>query len=130
MTATPTIFAPDLGGVVKATWDFAEHGGAIGDIELDLKLPENAVVYGGIVDVVTDPTSGGAATIALKIESAADLLAPTLLALATGQLDIIPSGLAATVVKTTVERTLALTVGVSALTAGKLSVFLFYFLSE
>jgi hypothetical protein len=129
-TPTPSIIAPQLGGIIKATFDYAEHGGAVGDIALDLKLPDNAIVYQGLIDVVTDPTSGGSATVALKIEGSADLLAATAIASVTGQLDTVPDGTAANVVKLTAERTLTVTVTTAALTAGKFHVYLTYFLSE
>jgi aminopeptidase N len=122
-TPTPSIIAPQLGGIIKATFDYAEHGGAVGDIALDLKLPDNAIVYQGLIDVVTDPTSGGSATVALKIEGSA-------IASVTGQLDTVPDGTAANVVKLTAERTLTVTVTTAALTAGKFHVYLTYFLSE
>ncbi|NEQ52171.1 MAG: hypothetical protein F6K11_18860 [Leptolyngbya sp. SIO3F4] len=130
MFATPTLFTPQLGGIVKATYDFAQHGGDVGDIALDLKLPNNAIVYQGLIDVVTDPTSGGSATVALKIEGAADLLSATAIASVTGLLDTTPDGTATNAVKTTAERTLTVTVATAALTAGKFHVYLVYFLSE
>ena len=40
-------------------------------------MPDKAVILGGIVDVETAVTSGGATTIALKLESADDILAAT-----------------------------------------------------
>ena len=130
MTATPALFTPQLGGIAKATYDFSVHGGAVGDIALDLKLPDNAIVYQGLIDVVTDPTSGGAATVALQIEGTADLLAATAIASVTGQLDTVPDGTAANVVKLTAEQTLTAVVATAALTAGKFHVYLFYFLSD
>lgn len=129
-TPTPSNFVPGLGGTVKATYDFTVHGGVIGDNTLDLKLPDNAIVYGGLIDVVTAPTSGGSATVALKIEGAADLLAATAIASVTGQLDTVPDGTATNAVKLTEERTLTMTVATAALTAGKFNIFLNYFISE
>ena len=130
MLATPNLHTPELGGIAKATYDFSVHGGSIGDIEIGLKFPANAIVYQGLIDVVTDPTSGGSATVALKIEGAADLLAATAIASVTGQMDTVPDGTATNVVKTTAERTLTVTVATAALTAGKFHVYLLYFLSE
>lgn len=130
MPATPSLFTPQLGGEVKATYDFAVHGGVVGDIPLDLDLPANAVVYDGLIDVVTAPTSGGSATVALKLEGTADLLAATAIASVTGQLDTVPDGAGANAVKTTAKRTLTVTVATAALTAGKMNIFLKYYLSE
>lgn len=127
-TFTPGITEPEFGGYVKATYDFTVHGGAVGDIELDLKLPAGAIVYNGFINIVTDPTSGGSATVAIKIEGAADLLAATAIASVTGQLDTIPDGTAANVVVLTAERKLTVTVATAALTAGKMDVYLQYFI--
>lgn len=129
-TPTPSTFAPGLGGTVKATYDFAVHGGAVGDIALDLKLPANAIVYDGLIDVVTTPTSGGSATVALRIEGTADLLAATAIASVTGQVKPTTDGTAGNAIKLTAERTLMATVATASLTAGKMHIFLTYFLSE
>jgi hypothetical protein len=66
-----------------ATWeyDFAKDGGAIGDISLrGSKLPVGAIVLAAYVDVETAPLSADAATIALKITGAEDVLAATAIA--------------------------------------------------
>lgn len=115
-------------GVAKVTYDYAVHGGAVGDISLDLVLPSGAIVYDGIVDVLTAPLSGGSATVALKIQSSADLLGATAKASFTGMLDLVPAGTAATALKLTADRTLKVTVATAALTAGKFNVYIKYFL--
>ncbi len=127
-TITPGINEPQFGGYVKATYDFAIHGGAVGDNELDLTLPAGAIVYNGFINVITAPTSGGAATVALKIEGAADLLGATAIASVTGQLDSVADGTAANAVVLTAERTLTVTVATADLTGGKMDVYLQYFL--
>ena len=124
--------------IVKAVYDFSKVGGAIGAISLlgsdgkAIKVPANAIVTNVLVDVKTALTSGGSATVAIAVESAADLLAATavasfsLAALLAGK----PVGTAATAVKTTVERSVVATVAVAALTAGKMNVLVEYVLSE
>lgn len=62
---------------VKATYDFAVDGGAIGTILLAASkiIPAGAIVLGGIIDPITLPTSGGAATIAVGLGSGANAAA-------------------------------------------------------
>lgn len=126
----PRIHDDNVGGIVKVTYDFDVHGGAVGDIPLDFELPANAVIVNGFVDEVEDLTSDGSATIAIKAESAADLKAATAIASYTGRVALIPVGTAATSVKTTEARVLTLTVAVAALTAGKMNIFLDYRISD
>ncbi|MEM9116879.1 MAG: hypothetical protein AAGD09_03240 [Cyanobacteria bacterium P01_F01_bin.56] len=126
-TTTPSIFEPQLGGYVKATYDFAEHGGIVGDNACNLKLPAGAIVYNGFANVVTAPTSGGSATVAIKIEGAADLLTATAISSVTGQLDLVPDGTAGNAIVLTEDRTLSVTIATAALTAGKIDVYLQYF---
>jgi hypothetical protein len=119
--------------VASAEYDFAVDGGAIGTTTLravDMSggaVPSGAVVTSGYVDVLTAVTSGGAATVAVSLESASDLLAPALqAALTTGRKSIIPAATGATSIKTTAARSLTVTIAVAALTAGKLRVVVFY----
>ena len=126
-TITPSLYEPQFGGYIKGTYDFDEHGGIVGDNECDLALPEGAIIYNGFANVVTDPTSGGSATVALKIEGTADLLEATAIASVTGALDLVPDGTAANVIALTEARKLTVTVAVAALTAGKIDVYLQYF---
>jgi hypothetical protein len=127
-TVTPGILEPQFGGYVKATYDFAEHGGVVGAIPLDLTLPAGAIIYNGFANVVTDPTSGGSATVAISIQGANDLLTATAIASVTGALDLVPDGTAAETIVLTTDKTLTVTVAVAALTAGKIDVYLQYFL--
>jgi hypothetical protein len=121
-------------GCLQAVWDFSVQGGAVGDIDLldvfgkKALLPSGALIRDIAVHVETLVTSGGAATLALKSEGAADLLGATAVAsfAANANLDGVPVGTAATVVRLTAERTLKLTVAVTALTAGKVHAFVDY----
>jgi hypothetical protein len=64
--------------VSVAEYDFAVDGGAVGAIPLrgvgvlGGAVPPGAVVHSGYVDVITPLASGGAATVALALESAGD----------------------------------------------------------
>lgn len=69
---------PRLLGVVF-DYDFARDGGAVGDIFLRRggSLPARAIVFGGWVEGITALTSGGAATVGLGVEATNDLDGPT-----------------------------------------------------
>ena len=115
-------------------YDFAVDGGAISTITLRSSnslgnhVPAGSVITGGYVEVDTQLTSGGAATIGVNVEAAGDLLAAAtaVATYTTGRKSLIPVGTGASTVKTTVARSLTITVAVAALTAGKLRVVVFY----
>ena len=132
-----TQWTDNVGGKVSIDYDFAQQGGAVGDIALDLEIPDDVIIYAGAIKVVTNLTSGGSATVALKVNSNGDLLAATAIATVNGAgtLRLLPgtvdaSSASATeplvvpTVTTTAARTLTLQVATAALTAGKLRIFL------
>jgi hypothetical protein len=118
--------------VVRGRYDFAVDGGAVGDIDLtlDAQIPANAIVLGGFVEVDTAPTSGGAGTVAVKVEGAADIVAAAAVSGApwstTGRKSVIPVFTGTTTVKTTTARKIQATVATAALTAGVFDVVLFF----
>jgi hypothetical protein len=123
--------------LMKAKYDFAKQGGAVGAIILqdvdgkDAVLPTKAIIRQVILDIQTGITSGGLATVALGANTTTDLLAATAKAsLGAGLVAGIPVGTAATAVKTTAQRNITATVGTAALTAGKFTAFIEYYLSE
>lgn len=118
-------------------YDFALQGGAIAAIPLwterkqAWKLPKNAVIVGCIIDVITAPTSGGSATIALGTgQSATDLKAATAIATYTALLACVPVQTAASSIKLTADRAPVATVATATLTAGKFNVILQYVISD
>lgn len=115
---------------LRARYDFAVDGGAVGAIDLSASIPANAVILGGFIEVDTAVTSGGSATLALKVEGAGDLVAATVVSGApwstTGLKSIIPVFTGASAVKTTAARKVVTTVAVAALTAGVFDVVLYY----
>jgi hypothetical protein len=119
---------------VRGRYDFAVDGGAAGDIDLTrgAYIPANAVILGGFAEVDTVPTSGGSATIAVKVEGAADIIAAAAISGApwstTGRKSVVPVFTGATTVKTTAARKIQATVATAALTAGVFDVVLFYIL--
>lgn len=120
--------------MLKAVYDFASLGGAVGNISLvddagyPAVLPAGAVVTKVLADVVTAVTSGGSATLGLKALADGDLLTATAKAsLASGFLDGNPVNTAATVVgPTTVATQVLAQVGTAALTAGKMNFYIYY----
>jgi hypothetical protein len=112
-------------------YDFAVDGGAVSTITLRAisggPIPIGSIILSGVVEVITQLTSGGAETTALTAESAADILAATAVASMTvGNKSIIPAGTGATAIKTTAERSPSMTIAVAALTAGKFRLRLLY----
>jgi hypothetical protein len=109
--------------VLRAEYNFAADGGAVGDIPLTsgAPIPAGSYVLGCYIEVVTPPTSGGAATIALKVESAGDLQAAAAISGApwsTAGRKVGTLTLTSVPVKTTADRNVVATVGTAALTAG------------
>lgn len=117
---------------VRARYDFAVDGGAVGDIDLTktASIPAGSVILGGFMEVDTVPTSGGSATVAVKVEGAGDIVGAAAISGApwstTGRKSVIPVFTGATTVKTTAARKVQATVAVAALTAGVFDVVLFY----
>ena len=130
--------------VVHATYDFAVDAGAISTITLkdeksraDIVIPDNAIVLGSMVDVITTFTtaSADAGTIALQINVANDIVTATAVS---GGSDIWDAGLqagvpvwtAATAIKLTAARTPSIVIGGQVVTAGKVVVVLAYIESD
>lgn len=117
---------------VVASYDFSRQGGAIGTIRLPSDIiPSGAVITNAYLDVKTVPTSGGAATIAVQVESAGDILAAAAISGApwssTGAKDTIPEpGTETSYIKTTAARQIAIVIAVAALLTGRFSVIIEY----
>lgn len=118
--------------VVRGRYSFATDGGAQGDINLTAQalIPPNAIILGGFIEVDTAITSGGSATVAVKVEGGGDILAAAAIGGApwstTGRKSVIPVFTGATTVKTTAARRIVATVATADLTAGAFDVVLFY----
>jgi len=116
------------------TYDFDKHGGAIGDITVGPKLiPSDAIIVMGAIHVVTAVTSGGSATVAIKMKSSEDILAATAKASLSADAliaTVVQPATASTWIFTTAASQLTFTVATAALTAGKIDVCLFYFNSQ
>lgn len=122
--------APGVAKPAVGLYSFATDGGAVGDITLrGDAIPSGAIIVDALLHVDTVPTSAGAATVAVKVESAADINAAGAISGApwstTGAKR---AGFTATSapVKTTAERSIVVTVGTAALTAGAFKVVVWY----
>ena len=119
--------------VIRGRYDFAVDGGAISTIAITsgTPIPAGSVIVGGYVDVLTQCTSGGAATIACQVEAANDILTAVAIASwTTGRKNVLPaptSGAltAGTQVKTTADRNISIVIAAQTVTAGKFDVVLF-----
>lgn len=117
-------------------YDFAVDGGAVGTIPLRQvasniggSFVTGTEIVDSILDVLTPLTSGGAATAALQVEAAGDVVAAAVVTGApwstAGRKAGIPVS-AVTSLKTTAARTPSLVVATAALTAGKFRLVLEY----
>ena len=116
----------------KVEYDFATDGGAVSTIDLGVTIPDNAIVLTCIVEKITAFTSGGAATVGLKIESSGDVIgASTAFDNAQYSTAIVPGvALASSQFKTTAARNVSLEIGAHAITAGKYNFHIEYLIGE
>lgn len=114
----------------RGRYDFSVDGGAIGSIVISAeKIPANAVILGGLVEVDTAVVGAGA-SLALQVEGAGDIIAAAAVSGApwstTGRKSIIPVFTGATSLKTTQARDIVAVVSAAVLTAGVFDVLLCY----
>jgi len=113
-----------------ATYDFDVDGGDTGDIALGVTIPDNAIIIDGLLDIITPCVSvSDNGTIALKAQTAGDLLDTVDADTLSGVEALIPVGTAATAIKLTAARELTLTIATNDLTAGKFIVLVMYIMS-
>lgn len=137
--AAPTADGLGLLRVARATYDFAEHGGTIGAIGLGVTLPDNAIVCGGFVDVVTTCTTAAAdaGTMAIHVQGANDIVAAVAVSNGANPWDaglkpIVPKANTpeSTGIKLTAAREVTATIATQDFTAGKFTVFLYYLMGD
>lgn len=120
--------------LARGRYDFAVDGGAVGTIPIGAigaeKIPTSAVILGGLIEVETAVTSGGAATVAVQVEAAGDIVAAAPVSGApwstTGRKSVIPAFTGATSVKTSAAREISIVVASAALTGGVFDVLIVY----
>lgn len=99
-------------------------------------LPANAVIVGGFVDVNTAFTTSASGTLAISVEGANDIITAGIVSSAPystiGRKAIVPKANTpeSTSVKTSAAKEITCTVATGALTAGKLTGFLYYVVSD
>lgn len=138
------LLAPNSDGlhphrIARATYDFAEHGGAIGQIGLGVTLPDNAIVTRAWYEVLTTLTSA-ADTATISIDIPTDDVAGIVAAIAIGDVsnpwdigrrEAIQTGTVANFSeKTSAARELSITIAVQAVTAGRFILFAEYVVSD
>ena len=125
--------------IARATYDYAEHGGAISTIGLGVTLPDNAIVIRSWYEVITTLTSAtDAATIAIDIptDDPGGIVAAIAISDASNPWDVglheaTQDGTVANAsVKTTSTRELSVTIGTEEVTAGKFVLFAEYMVSD
>lgn len=125
--------------VMKAVYDFTVVGGGIGDVLLkdadgkDAVIPKDAIITKVIVNSLRDLSSTGSATVALKLQTAADLKAAVTYASYSSATPIIagvPVDTAATMFKLTAQRQVKATIATASLTAGKFNAYVEYYLGD
>jgi hypothetical protein len=123
--------------VQEYTYDFAVHGGAIGQIDLATAakslLPVGAVVTSVHYKVITAPTSSGSATIALgDVASGARYKAATAYNDAAYAIDFVAAAAIGVPMNITAANNgkFAITIATAALTAGKIKFFVSYLMPK
>jgi hypothetical protein len=118
--------------VAQATYDYSVYGGSVGDIALTgVSIPDKAIITRSYIHIY-QPLTPANATVAVRVQSAGDILATTNTSSMQGTfLDGVSTG-ASTVFKRISGGPLGVKVliGQNNLTAGKFKVFLEYVMSE
>lgn len=121
--------------VARATFDPSANAGerTIGAHGLGVTIPDDAIVVGGFVEVNTAfDSADDTATVAISVEGANDIITAAAVSGApwstTGRKAIVPKANTpeSTAIKLSAAREITATVAVQALTAGKLTAFLYY----
>lgn len=126
--------------LLVARYSFAVQGGAsTASISLltDLSntrsyavLPNKAIIKNVWVDVLTQPTSSGSASVSVKAVSTGDLLTATAKGSITGFVQGTPNNTTTNAIKLTASKTIKADVTINALTAGKFDVYIEYVLGN
>lgn len=116
--------------VARAKYRFADDGGVAGDINLlpGAVIPAGALILAAFMNVIVAPTGAGA-SVAVKLESAADLQAVAAISGApwsTTGLKAITKTFATVPIKLTAARNIVATISAADLTAGEFEVLVFY----
>ncbi len=97
---------------------------------LAVTIPDNAIVIGGHVDVITAVTSDGDATVAIGLVAANDLLKATGKASLAIKAQLPMAAVIAAPIKLEAAKAVTVTVGTAALTAGKINGYIIWIEGE
>jgi len=97
---------------------------------LAVTIPDNAIVIGGHVDVITAVTSDGDATVAIGLVAANDLLTATGKASLAIKAQLPMAAVIAAPIKLEAAKAVTVTVGTTALTAGKINGYIIWIEGE
>lgn len=121
--------------LLVARYSYAVQGGSTADISLITNLsnplsyavlPAKAIITNVWINTLTQPTSGGSATVAIKAVSANDLLSAKAVGIFQGIIQGVPANTTTTFVSLTSAKTIKATVATAVLTAGKFDVIIEY----
>jgi len=97
---------------------------------LAVTIPDNAIVIGGHVDVISAITSDGSATVAIHLVAANDLLTATGKASLGAKAQLPMAAVIAAPIKLEAAKAVTVTVGTTALTAGKINGYIIWMEGE
>ena len=97
---------------------------------LAVTIPDNAIVIDGHVDVISAVTSDGSATVAIHLVNANDLLAATGKASLGAKAQLPMAAVIAAPIKLEAAKAVTVTVGTTALTAGKINGYIIWIEGE
>jgi hypothetical protein len=127
---------PSSFGVAYACYDYAtdQHTAGTFTPAISNNIPGGAIVVGGAVRVLEAVTSNGSATLAIGTSAGSS---STALLAATAKATLVqyyktmtvPAFTAATLLQTTAAGDVNFTIGTATLTAGKVEIWVFYFLA-
>ncbi|MER7002212.1 hypothetical protein ABT297_04075 [Dactylosporangium sp. NPDC000555] len=117
--------------IARGLYNFATDGGGVGSITLrGDQIPAGAIVVDALINVETAVTSGGSATLAIRLEGAGDIAAAAAVSGAPWSTPGPKRGdftATSTPIRTTAARNVVATVATAPLTAGKFSVLVEYY---
>ena len=93
---------------------------------LAVTIPDNAIVIGGSIDVITAITSDGSATVAISLVAANDLLTATAKASLAIKAQLPLAAVISQPIKLEAAKAVTVTVGAAALTAGKINGYIIW----
>lgn len=97
---------------------------------LAVTIPDNAIVIGGSIDVITAVTSNGDATVAISLVNANDLLTATGKASLAIKAQLPLAAVISQPIKLEAAKAVTVTVGTAALTAGKINGYIIWMEGE